>query len=230
MKIAKENRVGFLTALLTLTFQIQKYLMPTFEINKPDVGSCIYALWHGQQCGLYGLSDRTKNNVMVSRSVDGEIVAKAIESLGMKTVRGSKGKKGAVEGSMQMISKLKEGENGAITVDGPRGPKGIAKDGIIKIAKLSGRPIVPFVWYSPDITYIKLPTWDDFRYPLGCARMINLFGEPIYVDKNNTEEDDEKIRLQIENTLKDLDEKAPKYWKKAWKWKLWIFKNEKINL
>ena len=84
---------------------------------------------------------------------------------------------------MQILSLLKENQNANITVDGPKGPKHKAKNGIIRIAKLSGKPIVPYIFYSPDISFIKLPTWDDFQYPLGYTRLINLFGEPIYVDE-----------------------------------------------
>lgn len=224
MKISSENKVEFLSKVVAFIFGIQKYLMPTIEVNKPKFEACIYALWHGHQCSLYGLSDRERNNVMVSKSVDGEIIANAIETLGMKTVRGSKGKKGAVEATMQMLSKLKAKENAAITVDGPRGPIHVVKDGVIKIAKMSGCPIVPYVWYSPDISFITLPTWDKFTYPLGYTRMVNLFGEPIFVDKDGTDEDDEAIRIKLEQVLKDLNEKAPEEWKKAWKHRLWIKK------
>ena len=89
---------------------------------------------------------------------------------------------------------------------------------------MSGCPIVPYVWYSPDISFITLPTWDKFTYPLGYTRMVNLFGEPIFVDKDGTDEDDEAIRIKLEQVLKDLNEKAPEEWKKAWKHRLWIKK------
>ncbi|MBR1753374.1 lysophospholipid acyltransferase family protein [bacterium] len=224
MKISSEDKIEFLSKVLTFVFGVQKYLMPTIEVNKPKFDACIYALWHGHQCSLYGLSDREKNHVLISKSVDGQIIANAIETLGMKAVRGSKGKQGAVEATMQMISLLKENKNAAITVDGPRGPRGIVKNGIIKIAKMSGCPIVPYVWYSPDISFITLPTWDNFTYPLGYTRMLNLFGEPVFVDKNGTDEDDEAARLKVENALKELNQKAPEEWKKAWKHRLWIKK------
>jgi len=230
MRISSENKVELLSKLLSLVFKTERYLMPTIEVNKPDVDVAIYALWHAHQCSLYGLSDRERTYVMVSRSFDGQIVANAIESIGMKTVRGSKGKKGAVEGTMQMISKLEDGYNAAITIDGPRGPRGVVKNGIVKIAKITGVPIIPYVYYSPDITFVEFPSWDKFRYPLGATRLINLFGEPIYVDKDGSDEDDERARLNVEKTLYELYNKAPEIWEKAWKKRLWIWKNEKINI
>ena len=230
MKISSENKVEFLSRLLIFIFGIQKYLVRFIEVNKPETGPCIYSLWHGQQCGLYGSDTKDTTSVLVSKSVDGQIIANAIESLGMKSIRGSKGKKGAVEGTMQMISKLKENENVAITVDGPRGPAGVVKNGVIKVAKLSQCPIVPLVWYSSDFTFIKFPSWDKFCYPLTFTRTILLYGEPIYIGAEASEEEEENFRLQLQTQINNLEKQAPKMWKKAWKHKLWIWKNEKINI
>jgi hypothetical protein len=222
MKISSENKVGLLTNLVKIAFKIDEPFYFSKEVNKPHIETpCIYALWHGHQCSLYGLSDKKNINVLISRSVDGQIIASAAEFMGIKSVRGSKGRKGSIEGTMQMISKLKNGESAAITVDGPRGPKGIVNDGIIKIAKLSGCPIIPYIWYSKDCTWISLPTWDSFNYPLGYTRMINLFGDPIYVDENSSEDDDEKQRLKLEHSLHELYKTAPQEWDKVWKHKLW---------
>ena len=66
--------------------------------------------------------------------------------MGFKTVRGSKGRRGAVEATMNMISALHKGEDCAMMVDGPKGPPKIVKDGIIKVAKMAGVPIVPTTW------------------------------------------------------------------------------------
>ena len=42
-----------------------------------------------------------------------------------------------------MIKAIENGESIAITPDGPKGPKEIVKDGIIKLAQTTGAPIVP---------------------------------------------------------------------------------------
>ena len=96
MKISGEDKIELLTKVLNVAFGVQKYLMPTIEVNKPKTESNIYALWHGHQCSLYGLSDRTRTNILISRSIDGQIITNAVEKLGMKTIRGSKGKRGSV--------------------------------------------------------------------------------------------------------------------------------------
>lgn len=221
MKISNEKQVDFLTWIVNFLFGIQRYLTPIIEVNNKNLRPCIYAMWHAHECCIFGLKDKGNVNVLISRSVDGEIIARASEKLGFQSVRGSKGKKGSVEATMKLIEKLKANQDIAIMVDGPSGPNRKVKEGVIKIAKMSGAPIVPVVWYSPDFNFLKLPSWDNFTYPLGYARLINLYGEPIYVNSENSDEDDEKLRLELEKTLLELEEKVPQEWKKAWKFRLW---------
>lgn len=206
-------------------FIFQQYLTKIKEINKKELKPCIYAMWHANQCCIFGQKDKANLNVLVSRSFDGEIIARNTIKLGFKVVRGSKGKKGAVEATMQLIERLKNNENIAMMVDGPSGPAKIVKEGVIKIAKMTGAPIVPVTWYSKDPTFLKLPSWDNFTYPLGYARLVNLYGEPIYVDADSTDEQDEQIRLQLQNTLNELDEKAPEVWEQKQSLKRFFRKN-----
>ncbi|MCQ2790095.1 MAG: DUF374 domain-containing protein [bacterium] len=230
MHISGEKQVNILIKLINAVFSVQKHLTKIVEVGNPQLKPCIYAVWHGNQCSLFGLKDKSRLSILISKSVDGEIIASAVETLGFKTVRGSKGKKGSVEATMKMIELLKSGEDVAITVDGPRGPAKSVKDGVIKIAKIAKVPIVPMTWYSPDINFIRFPSWDSFSYPFGLVRLVNLYGEPIYVDENNTEEDDKKVKEQIRQSLDDLDMKASQAWKHAWSLKEWWKRqNEKNN-
>lgn len=221
MKISGEKQLDLLTNLVNFIFSIQRHLTFIKEINNPEIKPCIYALWHGHQCCIFGVEDKAHLNVLISRSIDGEIIARATEKLGFKTIRGSKGKKGSVEATMQLIDKLKNGECIAMTVDGPKGPAFEVKEGVIKIAKMSGAPIIPVIWYSSQINFIKFPSWDKLLYPLGATWLVNLYGEPIYVNSDNTDEQDEKIRIQLQNSLKELEEKAPEVYKKTYKFRLW---------
>ena len=146
VRVVGKEDVGKIADFVTAFFSFQKYFTHIVPVNHPEVGACLYAMWHNQQCCVYGLPDKEHTSVMVSRSKDGEVVASAIErAFGFKTVRGSKGKQGAVESTMKMIETLKNGEYGAIMVDGPRGPFHVVKDGAIKIAKLANVPIVPII-------------------------------------------------------------------------------------
>lgn len=229
MKISGENKVNLLSALVRFMFIFQAHLTKIKEINNKELKPCIYAMWHAHQCCIFGLKDKADLNVLISRSLDGEIIARNAVKLGFQVVRGSKGKKGSVEATMQLIEKLKNNENVAIMVDGPSGPVKEVKEGVIKIAKMSGAPIVPVVWYSDYKNFLKLPSWDNFTYPLGYVKLVNLYGEPIYVNPDNTDEQDEEIRLQLQSSLNELDEKIPEVYKEVYKFRLWKKKNEKNN-
>ena len=223
VRVVDNKNVGTLANLVLGFFNFQKHFTHIIPVDFPDCGPCLYAMWHHQQCLIYGFPNKEKTNVMVSRSKDGEIVAYAIENaFGFKTIRGSKARSGAVEGTMKMIEALKSGEYGAIMVDGPRGPLHVVKNGAIKIAKHAGVPIVPVVWHSTNFNLFKLPSWDKLEMPFCDVRLINLYGKPIYVPADGDDENDEKIRMELQNSLLELLDRVPEeyekvYWHGLWK-------------
>ncbi|MDD3435653.1 MAG: DUF374 domain-containing protein [Candidatus Gastranaerophilales bacterium] len=225
MKISGEKQLGFLSNLAYIVFRLQEPFTDFRVKDNPEIKPCIYALWHGHQFCVHGIKDRANLNILISRSIDGEIIARITEKWGFKTVRGSKGKKGSVEATMQLINKLKNGECVAMAVDGPSGPAFVVKDGIIKIAKMAGVPIVPMYWYSPFKNFLKMPSWDSLGYPLGPCRILSIYGEPIHVDANNTDEQDEEARVKLQAAFDELAQKIPQAYKEEFKFRLWKKKN-----
>ena len=178
-------------------------------------------MWHANQFLVHGLEDKAHTSILVSNSIDGEVVARAVEKWGFKVVRGSSGKKGAVESTMQMLSRLKEGECVGIMVDGPNGPLHKVKNGAIKLAQMSGAPIVPAHWYSPQKTFISLPSWDKMKTPFGDCKIINLYGTPVYVKQDASDEELSSAKENIRTQLLELEAKAPEIYEEAKKQKLW---------
>ena len=216
----KDNREKF-SNLIYSVFKFQEFFTDIQNVNLPDCGPCVYAMWHAHQCCVHGLPDRANCNVLVSRSRDGKIIANVVEKWGFKVIHGSKGKKGSVEATLQMIHALEHGECCAIMVDGPKGPAKVVKDGAIKIAKKAGVPIVPVFWYSPNLTFLKFPSWDGFRIPFFWTKLINIYGEPIYVDADNDKAQDEEVRLKVQRSLEKLEKEAPKAHKEVFRFGLW---------
>ncbi|HIT92208.1 MAG TPA: DUF374 domain-containing protein [Candidatus Stercorousia faecigallinarum] len=167
------------------------------------------------------MEDKAHTSILVSNSIDGEVVARAVEKWGFKVVRGSSGKKGAVESTMQMLSRLKEGECVGIMVDGPSGPLHKVKNGAIKLAQMSGAPIVPAHWYSPQKTFISLPSWDKMKTPFGDCKILNLYGTPVYVKQDASDEELSSAKENIRTQLLELEAKAPEIYEEAKKQKLW---------
>ena len=217
----KEEILSRVGNLVCSFFAFQKHHTHIVEVNHPQVEPCLYAMWHGNQCCVYGLQNKSITNVLVSRSRDGNVIAQGVESLGFKTIRGSKGKKGAVEATLQMIDILKAGENCAMMVDGPKGPANVVKDGVIKIAKLAGVPIVPMCWYSTNFNWIRFNSWDKFSLPICCVNLINLYGEPIYVPADGDDASDESAREKLQKSLEDLDNRIADEYKKVYRFGLW---------
>lgn len=216
----KDNREKF-SNLIYSVFKFQEFFTDIQNVNLPDCGPCVYAMWHAHQCCVHGLPDRANCNVLVSRSRDGQIIANVVEKWGFKVIHGSKGKKGSVEATLQMIHALEHGECCAIMVDGPKGPAKVVKDGAIKIAKKAGVPIVPVFLYSPNLTFLKFPSWDGFRIPFFWTKLINIYGEPIYVDADNDKAQDEEVRLKVQRSLEKLEKEAPKAHKEVFRFGLW---------
>ena len=201
--------------------QWQKSRTHIYNINNKEITPCIYAMWHHDQFCVYGVPDREKTSILISNSSDGDIVAYSSEGLGFKTVRGSSNRRGAIQSTMKMVERLEKGECVAIMVDGPHGPLHKVKNGVVRIAKLSGAPIVPMGWYCRQFNFVHLPSWDKMSAPIGHCNIVNLYGEPIYVPKDLPQEKEVEIRKQIKDSLDKIYKQLPEEYKKAKKNKVW---------
>ena len=214
----KRIEMEILSFFTTSLFYVIRAFYTCKNINYPKE-KCIFALWHAHQCGVFSCNQGRKTVIMVSSSNDGEIISRAANAMGVETVRGSQTRCGT-KASLELIKKIKEEDmNGALTIDGPRGPNRIVKKGIIEIARLSGVPVVPAVWWSPQKRFLKFKTWDSFRFPLIGTKLVMLYGEPIEVPFDVTKEETEIIRKKIEDSLNNLYVNMKKnycdYWKRG---------------
>lgn len=208
----KNFRTKALAALVTALYNYKKFTFRCKNINYPKNTQCIFALWHAHQCGVYAFEDKEKLHIMISKSNDGDIIATATKSLGINVVRGSQSR-GGTGATLALIEKIKEGGNAAITIDGPRGPKHVVKKGIVEIARITGVPVVPMIWYSKSKGFLKFKTWDEFRFPLDFINTIALYGDPIAVPNDVDAEGIELYRAKIENELKLLYKTAQRdFW------------------
>src|SRR5258708_20794683 len=118
------------------------------HVNKENIDGqprYILAFWHRHV--LLSLESRWRKptTAIISRSKDGEIVSGVLHLYGAETARGSSTRGGEVA-LREILRDIRAGKNIAFTPDGPKGPAGIVKDGVIYVAKGSGLPIVPFAF------------------------------------------------------------------------------------
>jgi len=105
----------------------------------------IIAFWHEHLVMMLHSRYRRPIRVMVSRSKDGEYVAGAFSHYDVDVSRGSttRGGTAALRG---LIRAARQGSNIVFTPDGPKGPRRIAKEGIVMAAQATGLPILPIAF------------------------------------------------------------------------------------
>ncbi|HSA06426.1 MAG TPA: lysophospholipid acyltransferase family protein [Candidatus Gastranaerophilales bacterium] len=171
----------------------------------PENTPAVYAIWHGLQYCLGGIQQRKNLNILISHSNDGEIIAQTVKKIGFSTIRGSM-KRGGMKATREIIRALEEGKNIAYTVDGPKGPGFKVKNGVIKIAQLAQKPIIPVS--SAAYPEIEAPSWDKYQLPFFFSKIVMTFGDPIEVPSDISEEQAEEYRLKLENELFRLRQEA----------------------
>jgi len=159
----------------------------------------IVAFWHGRLTMMPYIWRRgVPINMLISKHRDGELIARTIHHLGIKTVRGSSSKDGA-QALRAMVKLLKQGEYVGVTPDGPRGPRMRASDGVISLARLSGVPIFP-ASFGANRRRI-LGSWDHHVLPLPFAKGVFVWGEAMEVPRNADAAELEAIRRRLENAM-----------------------------
>lgn len=105
----------------------------------------IIAFWHEHLAMMLHSAYRLPIRVLVSQSRDGELIARTISFYGADVARGSS-TRGATAALRDLIRGARQGTNVAFTPDGPKGPRRIAKEGVIYAAQATVLPIVPIAF------------------------------------------------------------------------------------
>jgi hypothetical protein len=158
--------------------------------------SIIYILYHMRKYSA---------TAMVSASKDGEYLARLAEKFGFETVRGSKNTKG-VEGLKAMLRAMLNGSSAAIVADGSQGPPRVVQAGALLLASRTGAPIIPMVFSASN--YFTINSWDRTIIPKPFSRIDFFYGEPFYIPAKVKPEALEQYRMQLEEQLNELYDKA----------------------
>lgn len=172
--------------------------------------SFIPVYWHQHQlfCVKHLLALRgagVRLGFLISPSVDGELGAMMVRSLGAEVIRGSSTHTGAraLRDYYQALSQANVSP--AITPDGPRGPPWKFKPGAVLLAQLSQRPIIPMAYAASRAWKIK---WDSFVIPKPLARIAIVVGAPVYVAKGLDAAGLERLQAEMEDRLRALYQQA----------------------
>jgi len=175
----------------------------------------IITFWHGRH--IMGPFLRPKGEAIIamfSRSNDAELNARVGEKLGLEIVRGSGGRaqrqetdKGGARALLTLNKALKTGKTTAMIADIAHGTAREAGKGIVLLAKLSGRPIIPYI-YAFSREKILEKTWDKTAIPLPFGRSIFLMGEAFYVPNDADDALLDIKRLELSAIMNNLTDEA----------------------
>ena len=192
--------VYYIIMLIKLTLKIEIIGKENMEEDKPYV----LALWHNKVVAtVLALGFIKKRAGLASPSADGELISVPLEKLGYKMIRGSSGKN-SVKGLVQLIKAVKEGYTIGTPLDGPKGPRFEAKQGMMYVAQKSGRPMV-FMGAAYSKKWVLSKTWDKCQIPKPFSKVICVISEPFYLEKSIPVEDYKEI---VEKKLNDINEVA----------------------
>jgi len=207
--------IGFcVAAYMVLIKYSTRWRFDRSDIAAPVIqkGQGLIALtWHSRFMMLNSAWDRKTwphPHVLISRSRDGAIVAQTCRFLGLSVIRGSAKKavkrqdKGGAKAGRDIIDTLDGGGCVVITPDGPRGPRQRLGLGPLRLARMSGHPILPCLFAVKNRKQFN--SWDRFVLPLPFGRGDIIWGTPVYISADTSDAALELLRVQIEMEMNAL--------------------------
>ena len=165
----------------------------------------IYSFWHSHQLSIAWHCRGASSAIMVSRSADGEYVARLAASLGNIPVRGSSSR-GGTAALKALIAWAQRSVPVTITPDGPRGPRQTIKPGLLLVARKSGCAITPIAMGLSD--FWEIPSWDRFRIPKPFSRGYFCYGEPLRVPPDADDRMLNKLAEELRHRMISLESYA----------------------
>jgi len=184
--------------LTVLTCRVRWHNKQVLEELKTNNKPFILSMWHNC-CTIAAWVMKNSNiTVMVSDSKDGEYVSRLANSFGIPTIRGSSssGSEKAIRAALRLLAGKKPI---AITPDGPRGPRYKMKSGALWFAASSKSPIIPLHIESSRQWQFK--SWDKHCFPKPFSTIHVRFGEPIYLERSQVEDNIDQVVQEVEGGM-----------------------------
>ena len=163
-----------------------------------DLYPGIFPFWHRCVLPATWFFRRRRIAVLTSQSLDGEFIARVIRRFGYKPVRGSSSR-GGQRALLEMDSMLRDKQAVAFTIDGPRGPRFVAKKGPVLLARTSGAPITAF-YVAVQRAWV-LNSWDRLVVPKPFSRILVRVARKIYVSADADDAAVEKCHAEMQAAL-----------------------------
>lgn len=173
-----------LLRLISRSWKIEEVGKDNFDSAMAHKGR-LATLWHGRMICPLPTHRGGGHKVLVSPSADGSLANALLVRFGYETIRGSSNKAPA-RAIREMLDQLERGGTIVITPDGPRGPLHSVNPGPAWMASETGFPILP-AGCACDRAW-HLNSWDKFTIPKPGSRVVLVYGEPIFVEPEASDE------------------------------------------
>jgi lysophospholipid acyltransferase (LPLAT)-like uncharacterized protein len=203
VQILLASWVGYLAVLLIgRSLRWEVYGWENWEAATKMGKGLIYTFWHREIFSACWFWRKRGIVVMTSRNFDGEYIARIIQMHGYGAARGSS-TRGASQALTEMIECLQHGRDAAFTIDGPRGPRHVAKRGSVMLSKATGAAILCF-HVALRRAYIFRRTWDLTQFPYPFSQAAVFIAPPIGVAPQAGEGEQVSRLEQVQAALDDL--------------------------
>jgi lysophospholipid acyltransferase (LPLAT)-like uncharacterized protein len=213
LKEARQNSLRFIGQMflaniitaLCKSLKVIKINDEAIKILDNENNNYILAFWHGTMLLPWYLHGNPKCAALISKSKDGDLLAKILKHWNYNVVRGSSSTGGDIALAI-MIDFAKNDYSVTITPDGPRGPVNKFKAGAVITAKKSEVPLI-----LAGVGYQKkkvLSNWDKFEVPYFFSKAKIVYSEPIFIEANLSYEETSNIISNCENKLNELQREA----------------------
>jgi len=191
----------------TVRFEIEGW--ENWEAASSNGKIPIYTFWHNRVFLSTYFWKQRRIVVMTSRSFDGEYIARFIQRFGYGAARGSS-TRGATGAVVEMVRLMRAGCPTAFTIDGPKGPRYLAKMGAVLLAKKTGHPILPFTITARRFWQAK-KSWDGFQVPKPFTGVRVDIAPPIFVLPDVNDEELNARRDELQRALDELNQRGEEW-------------------
>lgn len=212
-EIVAATWVGYLAVLLIgRTLRWQVFGREHYDALHSAGSPVMLAFWHSDIFSAIWAWRKRGIVVMVSQNFDGEYVTQIIRKHGYRVARGSSSRR-ASRVTVEMIREARKGRDIAVTPDGPRGPRHVAKAGLVLIAKAAAVPVLCF-HIAAERSWTFSRSWDRTEIPRPFSRAALFVAPPIVVGAEASEEEQERKLAEVQATLDGLVERGRR-WKES---------------
>jgi lysophospholipid acyltransferase (LPLAT)-like uncharacterized protein len=193
--------IRLLRALMRIEFVGEKEPRSYWEREE----HVILAFWHDQLLLMVTGYRGPGAKILISASKDGELIARTMRYFGQGAVRGSS-TRGGRAAFKELLALAKEPFDLVFTPDGPKGPRHTIKEGVVQLARLTGRPVIPMAFVCSRGH--RFASWDRFLLPFPFSRGVFSFGPPVHY---NAGEAPGEFQARLQRAMEDNDQRARAY-------------------